>query len=202
MSWLRRSNTRSERGSVMVEVTLVIPLLTFLVVGTLELGLAWSDAQVVTQGARSGARTISQMSTSELADQQGLLAITATFGQQDIELQQVTIFESGPNGERPAGCLGSVPVSSGESCNIYVGSQLTLATLNDVTKWGCDQSGRTGTHDDNWCPSTSSNRDADQSSATWIGVHVIGTRTWKTGFFGQGTQTISETAVMRMEPRQ
>ncbi len=203
MSWIwqRPRKPRSERGGVLVEVTLVIPLLVFLVVGTLEMGLAFSDAQVVTQAARNGSRTVSGLSTSEFADREALLAVTAAFGQDDITLQQVTIFEAGPNGERPASCTGSVPVNGGENCNIYTAAQLTLAELQDPALWGCDQDGRSGTYDDNWCPSVSSNRNPSQASATWIGVHVVATREWQTGFFGSGSQTITETAVMRMEPQ-
>ncbi len=198
MLWNRlRPAQINQRGGVLVEVTIVIPLLVFLVLGTLELGLAFSDSQVVTQGARNGARTVSQMSNNPVADHEALLSVVAAFGPGDITLQRVTIFDAGPDGERPASCLGSTPVNSGENCNIYTQAQLTTAELSDPSKWGCGS----GTYDDNWCPSVAADRNPTQTNATWIGVHVVATRQWQTGFFGNGTQTITETAVMRMEPR-
>ncbi len=180
---------------------MVLPVFVILMLGILEIGMAWSDAQVVTQAARAGARTVTQLPEEELADQQALLAIQAAFSQQDISLAQVTIFEADASGNPVASCEGSTTVASGQSCNIYPLSTLDFATLSDPTRWGCNQSGRTNTFDDNWCPSVVANRNPSQQTATWIGVRVVGERQWLTGFFGNGTQTISETAVMRLEPR-
>ena len=191
----------NEKGGLLVEVTMVVPVLIFLVLGMLEIGMAWSDAQVVTQAARAGARTVTQLPEEELADQQALLAVQAAFSQQDISLHQVTVFEADADGNPVSTCEGSVPVASGQSCNIYPLAVLDFATLSDVTRWGCNQSGRTNTLDDNWCPSETANRDPNQRTATWIGVRVVGERSWITGFFGKRTHQITETAVMRLEPR-
>jgi len=184
-----------------VEITMVIPLLVFLMLGTLEIGMAWSDAQVVTQAARSGARTVTQLPEEELADQQALLAVQAAFSQQSISAVQVTIFEADVDGNPTTSCDGTTPVSGGQPCNIYTLSDISFTALTDTDLWGCNQSGRTMAVDDNWCPSDASNRNPAQASATWIGVRVVAERQWLTGFFGNGTQTISETAVMRLEPR-
>ena len=198
---VKRDDRSTERGGLLVEVTMVIPVLVIIVLGMLEIGMAWSDAQVITQAARAGARTVTQLPEEELADQQALLAIQAAFSQQDISLQQVTIFEADVNGNPVASCEGSTAVAGGQPCNIYTLADLNFATLSDPMLWGCNQSGRTNARDDNWCASVTANRNPTQSSATWIGVRVVGERSWLTGFFGNGTHQITETAVMRLEPR-
>ena len=47
---------QSERGSVMIETAIVVPILLLLTVGIFEIGRAYQTWQVVTNAAREGAR--------------------------------------------------------------------------------------------------------------------------------------------------
>ncbi len=77
-TWLRRkpedSSRRSERGTELVEITLVLPLLVFLVMGMLDAGMAWKTKLEVVQATRQGARIGSAFGDDEFADQEAVLA--------------------------------------------------------------------------------------------------------------------------------
>ena len=65
----RRSGAgrRPERGSVLAEFALVLPLLLILLFGVLELGIAFNRAQAVEAAAREGGR-LASISSSNGAD--------------------------------------------------------------------------------------------------------------------------------------
>ena len=56
MRQLHNRNRRSERGAVLVEMALVIPILLFLFVGVVDYGLILREYQVLQNAAREGAR--------------------------------------------------------------------------------------------------------------------------------------------------
>lgn len=63
----RRSPVRGrddERGSVMAEFALVLPVLLFILFGIIEFGIAFNRAQAVEAAAREGARLASLSSTT------------------------------------------------------------------------------------------------------------------------------------------
>jgi Flp pilus assembly protein TadG len=57
------SRLRSERGAVVVEFALLIPLLLMIVVGTIEFGRVYSQFQVFNAAAREGARCAAVQAT-------------------------------------------------------------------------------------------------------------------------------------------
>ena len=52
----RRPGIRSERGAELIEFALVFPLLLFVVLGIVDFGFLFQRMEVVTNGAREGAR--------------------------------------------------------------------------------------------------------------------------------------------------
>ncbi len=192
----RRPRQERERGAILVEFVIVIPLFMVIVLGIFEIGKAWESNQTVVQAARSGARTVTQLGQHSQADHQAVQAIMATFGNDQGDVQRIVIFEADANGDAPSGCLsGSAP--SGAECNVYgpaefadIGDDSEWADTDD---WGC----ATGDHSDNWCPSDRNNQ---QRTAEYVGVRVEFVEQYQTGFFGGGTYVITETTVMRIEP--
>jgi Flp pilus assembly protein TadG len=59
---------RVGRGQALVELALVVPILLLMVVGVMEFGRAWNMSQVITDGARQGARMAALLNNSS-ADQ-------------------------------------------------------------------------------------------------------------------------------------
>src|SRR5688572_217714 len=57
------SRLRSERGAVVVEFALLLPVLLMIVVGTIEFGRVYSQFQVFSGAAREGARCAAVQAT-------------------------------------------------------------------------------------------------------------------------------------------
>ncbi len=190
-----RSSRRSERGSVLVEFSLIATMLATMVLGVFEIGAAWSDHQTLTQGSRSGARVGSQLGVTGEADGEILSAIEAALGGLGSDLSRVVIYEADSNGAMPAACeVATAGYSGGANCNVY--DATSIANLGTPGLWGSGSS--CGTADANWCSATE--RVDEQASATYLGVRVEIERHYLTGLFGGGTHTVTETTVMRIEP--
>ena len=191
----RHPERRSERGAVLVEFVVVATVLVTLALGVFEVGMMWSDHQALTQAARSGARVSSQLGVAGEADVETLRSIQAGVSGIDADVTRVVVFEADVNGDMPVACETAAAGYTGSAnCNVY--DSLSMANLNSAGWWGTGPS--CGTADNNWCSAT--DRNDTQASATYVGVMVEITRPYLTPFFGGGTHTMSETAVMRVEP--
>lgn len=194
---LRRkmAKRRQERGAVLVELTLVVPILVTLVLGMFEVGMAWGATQTVVQSARSGARTVSQLGDYAYSDQEGLRAVLSTFGDDVDRVERVTFYEydaSEPDGV-PFGCRTS---SQAGFCNTYGTSDFLLVT-NDA-HFADSEASCGGEASAPWCPI--SQRDNSQLNATLIGVEVEFRHARVSGFFGVGDMTLTQRTVMKIEP--
>jgi Flp pilus assembly protein TadG len=180
---------------VLVEMAVVGALLVTLVLGVFEIGSLWGDHQVLTHGARSGARVGSQLGTAPETDQQVLRAIEAAFGPMMETIDRVVVYEAGSNGEMPVACeTASAGYSGSGHCNVY--DATAFANLDTAPWWGSGTA--CGTADGNWCSVT--DRSDDQATATYLGVSVEMERPYLTGLFGGGTHLMTDTTVMRIEP--
>lgn len=190
-----RRNLGHERGAVLVEFSFVAVFLVLLVMGLVEFGSAWKDHQVVTSSSRSGARVVSQLGTAGVADQEALKAVSANYGNRDLKLSRVVVYEADQSGEMPVACRTAAPgYSGGAPCNVYGPDQ--LEALDSPGLWGSDNA--CGSADTNWCPALA--RNDTQNLATFVGVLVEAERNWITGLLGGGVHTLSEQTVMRIEP--
>ena len=189
------SSRKRERGAALVELSLVASVLVVFILGIFEIGMVWSDHQSLTQASRSGARVGSQLGLKGEADRAALQAIEAAIGTLDGTLTRVVIFEADTSGEMPpARETATVGYSGPANCNVY--DATSIASLGNPALWGSGTS--CGTADDNWCSAT--DRDGDLYTASFVGVQVEFEREYLTGFFGGGTQLITEQTVMRIEP--
>jgi len=193
-----RRRPERERGAVIVELAMVVPILMTLVLGMYEIGMAWGASQTVVQASRSGARTVSQLGTYGAADQQAVLAVLATFENDVPDIQRIIIFDSSGGPDLPAACdVSSTP--TGQNCNVYVAAD--FAAADDPLHF--DENGNasgcgTGASR-NWCPD--GDRNDSQLSATEVGVFVEFEAERASGLFGSTPFTISRNTVMRIEPR-
>lgn len=197
----RRRERNDERGAAIVEFAMVIPFLMIMVLGIVEMGTAWNANQQVVQAARSGARTVTQIGVVDIADQQALEAVKATFEDESDRIIQVIVYDAPADGTVPPGCLDGIAAPT-DPCNIYTQADVIQASSPNYfdstfdpanLSNGCGAAGASR----NWCPSS---RSDNQQTATFVGVYVEFEQDYFTGFFGLDPYTITETTVMRIEP--
>ncbi len=180
-----------ERGAVMLEVALVVPLLATLVLGVAELGLHVRDAQSITAASQSGARVVSSGGNSRLSDYDALMTMAAPLSNFDtVAIERIIVFVPTSDGGLPTGCdVGPVD----DICNHYDGGSLALtpAAFTGTTDCGVFDPDRF------WCPL---DRETDQGAGTdWVGVRVEVLHESVAPFLPD--RTIADTTVMRIEPR-
>lgn len=165
----------------MVEFSLVTSLLLTLGMGTYEMGMAWNDAQLVTQAARSGARVAAQLGSDAQSDQRVLEAIDAALGDLDSGLVRIVIYDAGnSDGSMASNCENASHPGRSGRCSVYHLTHLT--SFNQGS----------------WDPTT---RNDELTTADYVGVAIEIDRPLMTGFFGGSPLRMSDTAVMRIEPQ-
>jgi hypothetical protein len=190
--WIRWGRRRgSERGAVLVEAALVIPILVMLVVGIAEFGFAFRDRLTLQTATRTGARVGSSLGNTAQADYNILQGIRSALGSiPTSKVDRIIVYKSTTaNGAVPAVCLAGTSVAG--SCNVYAPSALSAAS----SSFGCG----TGALDVMWCPTT---RVVDQAAGLeYLGVFVQIRHDFTSGFLGSRQVTLKDTAVLRLEPK-
>ena len=189
---------RGERGTALVELAVLLPLLAILAFGITEFGLALQDRMVVEGAGRAGTRVGSAAGATAAADQTLLLALGSAVNDVGLDnVSWVVVYKSvTADGVVPATCTGPTPHSVSTSCNAYSGAQLKqiVAGTAPGTWFGCG----VGSLDVSWCPTS---RQTTQALGNdYLGVWLQTVHHLNTGMFG--TQlTLSAQSVMRLEPK-
>jgi Flp pilus assembly protein TadG len=188
-----RRRAGSERGASLLEAALVAPLLILLAFGAAEFGFVFLDFLNVSSAAREGARVGSAVGDAFDADLLILGAIAeATADLDNSTVEAIWIFEANANGDPIDNCVvdsspdfytcAGVPLTT----NIYDGSGNLL-----IGSWNA--TGRTVTVGLN-CPASP----ADCPDR--LGVRVVFTHQYITGFLAFPTGPFAEDAVFQLEP--
>lgn len=187
----RRRGDRSERGAVMVEFLVIVPVLLVLMVGLVELGLIQRDRLIASSASRSAARVISSGGDSRLADFDGLKAAEAALADMaTAEVVRVVVFAPNAAGEMPAACAVT---SVANQCNHYDPSDLSRAVGDFTGTTGCSGA----SPDKAWCPTS---RETEQDRGLdWVGVYVELRHRSSAPMFDD--RTLTAETVMRVEPR-
>lgn len=196
--WVRRDD-----GATLLEAAVAVPVLVVLVLGVLDLGLAWRDSSSVANAVRAGARVGAAAGRSRLADYDLLQSVRAALAEiRGVDVERVVVFRStDPNGTVPAACT-TVPLSptgTGVSgvCNVY--------GTADFARPAGDFSGTLGSGcapaslDRFWCPL---GRDTDEvgGGPDYLGVWASVRYKAVTSLFPGGL-TLRDRTVMRLEPQ-
>jgi hypothetical protein len=190
--------SRRDRGAVLVELAFLLPLLTLLVFGTIELGLAWvTDNRVegaVSQAARIGASSGSR----EEADRDILVALRSSLPAGQLALlDRVVVFNAAAGSSSvPAGCrqaAGSTSNDGSAGCNSYSGAAVRLVSVDSMVGFG----GGSGAMDSWWAPTTRNDGLADPPD--YLGVWIRTRHQSLTGF-GFARVTVEATSVYRIQP--
>lgn len=135
ITWLRQ-----DRGAVLVEAAIAIPILLLVILGSLEFGVAWEAKSSTTNGQRSGLLRAATLANEPQTDLRTLQSIIGEVGGDNADrISWVVIFEVDPTvGDIETivnNCAATVPgttLSGGHSyCTAY-GTQ-TLINIANTT---------------------------------------------------------------------
>ena len=162
----------------MVEFSLVLPILLVIVIGILEMGMAFRTAITVGSSAQEGARVASFKGNDIDAD---CVALEAVIGELDSEVERVTSIKI----YRVDGAGNAEPLKT----NTYTYGG--VGDITDCTKWN-------GTV--LW-PATDRNVTVGTTPLDVLGVEVSSTHDWVTQFPPfSGTLGVDESTIVRLEP--
>lgn len=183
---------RSERGSVVVESALALPLFLLLIFGTMEFGLAFRTYLTLTNTTRDAARFAATLGRDADADYQVLNeAIANLGGYRAGTLQKIVIFKAaGPSSTTSSGALAACLSGSVTGlCNTYVGGSIST----NPADYGCNYT----SPDRFWCPA--GRKVAVSDPPDYVGIYIEVRHTGLTGVIGM-TRTFTDEFVMRLEP--
>lgn len=193
----RRERCRGERGTALVEVAILLPVIIMIVLGIVEFGSAWSNKLKVETAARGGARVGSALGTARLADYSVLQSVKSMMNELGLEnVDYVVVYKATDiHGAIPANCSGPTPSSQTGKCNVYTGSQLSSLTSTSFT-------GTTSCNSDApdrfWCPT--GRQTVQHIGNDYLGVWIKANSSTLTNFFGSPLG-LQSAAVMRLEPK-
>ncbi len=188
---MRRHRTRGQRGSVVVESALALPIFLLLIFGTMEFGLAFRTYLTLTNTTRDAARFASTLGNDADADYQTVAEAVANLqGMKAGALQKIIIFKAtGPSSTTSSGALAACRTASVTGlCNTYTG---TIST--NPTDYGCNYT----SPDRYWCPAGRKVNVSDPPD--YVGVYIEVKHTGLTGVLGM-TRNFSDEFIMRLEP--
>jgi hypothetical protein len=171
-----------ERGATIVEMAIVLPLLLLIVIGMLELGLAFRSFLTVSAAASDGVRVASLAGNDPDADCFVLQEIGGTLsGGSVIEnLQQVEIYKASPGTGAVVGSPNVYTLTSG-------------GDPADCSDWSGSSAGYPQT--------TRQTISGPGMQLDIVGVRVLVEEAWITGLFPfTGTYEVDERSVTRLEP--
>lgn len=181
-----------ERGAVIVEAALAVPILLLVILGAIEAGMAWEAKSATTSGVRTGLLRAASIGDQPETD---LRIMQSVIGEVDADnvanLEWIVIFDAtDPDHAATVDSCSQAEAGGGVFglCNTYgsgtqfedvVAGTITLANFDDggngsASAYTCD----TGKLDANWCAGSRL-----LSGDVQIGVALKYTHTWFTGIF-------------------
>ncbi len=176
------SREKRERGATIVEMAIVLPILLLLVIGMLELGVAFKSYLTVSSAVRDGARVAAIAGNDPQADCAVLREVGAALasGGEIAGLQRVEIFKASPG----TGAMVGTP----NTYTLDIGGDPV-----DCVDWSLHSYGY---------PETSRGTIVGPSSQLdIIAVRVLVDRSWITGLSPfNGNYTMDDQSLRRLEP--
>ena len=178
----------ADRGSVMVEAALIIPILVLLIFGVIEWSFVLRDEAAVSSAARTGVRTASippgPTSTNITQPTADAIAQADSVMPKD-NLEYVLVYQANSDGfPLPEGNTTMTCAGAGKTCVKHTWSDSKDA-FNKV--------------EGEWDPGLINTCVGDPDAQS-VGVYVKVTHPMITNFFG-ATREIDDSAVLRFEPR-
>ena len=197
--WLNRRRAyqgwRGQRGAVIAEAAIVLPVVLTLILGVMEFGFIWKDDLTIANGTRSAVRIGAADGKAQYADYDILQQIkSATTALPANVIQQVVVWEANSQTSVPSNCVAPAIATNGGVtglCNTYTGTDVTTLTQASFTN-----SCTTGP-DHFWCPSSRLNTQAGPPD--YVGVYIRINHAYVTKILGS-SRTLADSSIMRIEP--
>jgi hypothetical protein len=202
---VRRRCQKGERGAVLVEAAIAIPLLLSLIFGALEAGMAWEAKSSSTAGLRTGLLRAASIADKPETDLRVLQSIVGEIGGENVaNINWIVIFDaSGPDPVATMNACAAAGAGGGISgqCNTYVASDLvsvvngtwTVADFDDGSNGPAPYTCDVSKVDSNWC--APSRTDAGPGE---VGVGVSYDHDWFTGALPGDGVTFTDFSVSTM----
>jgi Flp pilus assembly protein TadG len=185
-----RRRRRQQRGAVLIEAAIVMPLLITLVMGIIEFGMVFSDMQTVGSATRAGVRSGVAYSRQDAFDEQAVDAVASALTARTTgEPLELWIYQVEREADNAVGFDAGAPVGhpTFDDCTTRC-LKYTWDTVNDL--WVLDTSTSWDAGDQNAC-----SLPLDQ-----MGVRIKVRHDMVTGLFGDSI-TLTDKTVMRLEPQ-
>ena len=180
MTMRRGFSKRKDGGATIVEFAIVMPLLLLLMIGIMEVGVAFYDYLSVEQASLEGVRTASFTGRTVDADCQTINNVIAALPGGFLDrVQSIEIFHADANGNQIIGQTNTWQYTGGDPTDC-------------ANSWAVTET---------W-PSTGRQTVAGPSAPLdIIGVRIRMPRTWISNFPPfTGGYTIDQSSILRMEP--
>jgi Flp pilus assembly protein TadG len=169
---------RGERGAVLVEAAIILPVLLLIVLGIVEYSLAFKNSLSVTSATRAGARTASaQPRQANFSPNTASAVATALTAIDNTSPQVLWIYNA-----NSAGMPDSGNFSTCNDCNRYTWNQSTKSWDLSYEGWFAAEQ--------NACAGASANA---------VGIYIRAQHRFMTSLFGSA-RTLEDHTVMRLEP--
>ena len=177
----RFTNRNGERGATIVEFAIVMPLLLLLMIGIMEVGVAFYDYLSIERATLEGVRTASFTGRAVDADCQTINNIVDSLPAGFLDrVQQIEIYKADAGGNQIPGLTNVWQ---------YLGGDPT----DCVNSWN--------TSPNPWLPAARQTTAGPSQPLDIIGIRIQMPRNWITNFPPfSGTYTIDEHSILRMEP--
>lgn len=198
-----RASDRTDRGAVMIEFLLAVPIVILFVFAVVEFSLLWRNSLTVSTASQLGARAAANAGPHRLADHNALSSALAGLSELpgDATVQRIVVFSPiDADGTMDPDCVAG-PSKVG-ICNVYDGALLLnplpadfTTAADPATQLTCE----TGSPDESWCPGSRTNSFA--SGFDQVGLYVEVRHRFVTGLvLPSREQIIRDETVMQLEP--
>ena len=190
----RTSRDNRDRGATLIEAAVVLPVLLLVVIGIMEFGLAFKDYLTVSYLSREGARIAALAGDSNTADCDILTGLGALIAPGDLaRLDEIQIYKANASTGAQGGSYNVAEYSGNDAttCVAPIGADPTDGWNISYVGSGYNPLSR----------NVAVSKTTGGAALDIIGVRVILTRNWVTGFGPfSGSMTIDEATITRMEP--
>lgn len=186
----QKRGRRSERGAVLIEAAIVMPLLFVILFGILEWGLVFRASLTLSESTRAGARVAAALPRNPAYSEVAAAAVSgrlANAGVPEDQIRILVIYKADPNtgGLYGGGSSDSDIENCSDDCFRYTWDPALdeFVLVAGSPEWTAAEQAACGGDD----------------STDYIGIYVAADHQYVTGLFGSGIG-LSERTVMRLEP--